>query len=185
MPYLMGAPFLPTPDATAGGPAASLASLNFRLPFTSTPNAVPGTTCLLQTEMSATMGGEPGSSYDVTFHVVGIVEMKGYTGGSNDGGRWQIGGTPSADTWNIYKVSTSSPAQEFYVNKGTAGVAACFTIDYYVTVQIDAGSLVTFAVNSIASGEIWHNQSFAGVTDPSQPYPGQWVNVTVTGVTKR
>lgn len=183
----MGAPFLPT---TSPSVEASLSGLNFRLPYITITSTTTGS-CLLQSSMSAVMGGEAGASYDVDMHFQGVVEQKAYTGGSSDGLYWQVGGAPDGTLWNTYKIYISSPVQTYYINKGTSSLNLCWPIDYTKTVQVDAGATVSFVVNSIDSSEVQHatsspaSISISGVTDPSQPFPGQWANMTVTKVTKR
>jgi hypothetical protein len=121
------------------------------------------------------MGGEPGNSYDVTFLLSGNAEHRTYSGGSNDGGYWQVGGTPVADagdnTGNIYSLTISSPPQIFYVNRGLAKPTVVDTISYYKTIQIDAGATVTFSANSVDGQQ-------AGTL-------GQSMTFTVTNVVKR
>ncbi len=141
------------------------------------------------------MGGAPGASYDVTLRFRGVVERKTYTGGTNDGAQWQVGGSPTPsgvpplDPTNVYKLTISSPAQTFYINRGTSGTA-CLAIDFTKTIQIDQGATVTLEANSGGdSFELTHDStaaapyatiSVAGVTSPAQPYVGQWVNMDVT-----
>ncbi len=191
MPYLMGGPFLPDSatvnDALGGfgstltsGPAGSLSGLNFRLPYITVIAGVQ--TCAVSTSSSATMGGETGASYDVDMRFRGVFEKKTFTGGTNDGAYWQTGGTPANDVVNIYSITISSPFQMYYINRGSAGVSS---VDFTRTVQIDAGASVTFLASSVEGQELLASGSVSGVTDPVQPYPGQWANMTVTKVVKR
>jgi hypothetical protein len=131
------------------------------------------------------MGGNAGDSYDVEFRVYGVIEAKTYVGGTNYGGYLNVGGAPAADVWNIYKIGVSSPSSEVFVNRGTSGGNSCYSVDYKFTMQIDAGAAVTFSAATIDTNEILHLISVAGVTDPPQPYRGQWLNVVPTKVTKR
>lgn len=162
-------------------PGASLAGLSWRLPGT-VPTPDNGAWQCGEDAHSAVMSGAVGVSYDVTLHFQGVVEGKTYTGGTNDGASWQIGGTPAADGYNVYTLSISSPFQTFYINRGSSGDAPA-AIDYSKTIQIDTGATVSLTANNGGDGfELKHTISVGGITDPAQPYQGQWANMTVTAV---
>jgi hypothetical protein len=182
MPYGMGAPFTPTPAEE--GAAASLAGLTWRIPATGI-FAAETWTCIDPQPEVAIMGGAPGESFDVDLRFVGVVEQKSYTGGSNDSLYWQVGGSPVADSYNVYALTISSPPQTFYINRGTSGLLVCFAIDYTQTVTINAGATVTLSCTTMDNREVRHTISVSGVSDPTQPYVGQWVRMTPTKVVKR
>ena len=191
----MGAPFSPQP-----APAGSLAGLQWLLPWQGPWSVSPSDPnireCPATATQSAVMSGPTGNSYDVTLRFQGKVEKMSYTGGSNDGALWQIGGSPdlgnpSSSGSNIYKLQISSPAQTYYLNRGTTGFGSMFTIDYTKTIQIDVGATVTLSAdanNGATPGELSDGSgdtptiSVSGVTNPAQPYAGQFINMTVTNV---
>lgn len=179
MPYLLGAPF-PTPQQAAG----SLDGLQWLLPFTGAGTDPGNRACPNEVVDVATMHGVPGATYDVTIALRGIVELKTYAGGTNDGGFWQVGGAPAVDPWNVYRLEISSPAQTYYVNRGTSGLSTVSEIDYSKTIPIDTGATVTLTASSIDDYELSATASASGVTNPPQPYEGQWINMSVTGVTR-
>ena len=88
-------------------------------------------------------------TYDVQMRFRGVVETEGYSGGTNDGAFFQIGGTPIRDGWNIYKLEISSPSQTDYLNRGEGGLRYCFPIDYAATVQMAAGATVTLTADPV------------------------------------
>jgi hypothetical protein len=111
---------------------------------------------------SKTMGGTPGTTYDVTLHIRGIVEANVYTGGTSDmngfyvGG--MVGGTEGGAQYSQYSLQVSSPAatyhlnqldpgaqQDKYKNPTNGGVVHHFgfMIDYHETIKIAGGAMVT------------------------------------------
>jgi hypothetical protein len=144
-------------------------------PYTPFPHDATIDNCPASATVTATMGGAAGASYDVTLHFRGKVEYKAYTGGTNDGANWQVGGTTANGLgYNIYKLTISSPSQTFYLNRGTEG-QTLHAIDYSKTIQIDAGATVTLFADAIDNGEVTDGNfatpslSVSGVTDPAQP----------------
>jgi hypothetical protein len=179
MPYLLGAPFI----VGYRDIAASLFGLRWRLPKIA-DNGLGGWTCPATDSQSAVMGGLPGTSWDITCRFRGVIENKTYIGGSHSADGWQVGGTPDttgpAALWNVYSLAIGSPAQQFYLNYGTSFLV--YQIDFTKVIQIDAGSLITLFADSVDNNEGAHSISVSGVTDPSQPFAGQWVNMEVTSI---
>ncbi|MDX6480350.1 MAG: hypothetical protein QOG85_860 [Gaiellaceae bacterium] len=169
------------------GPAAALDGLIARLARTGDDS--PGIWDCEETDSdAAVMGGASGTTYNVSFRFVGVVETKHYTGGSNDGSYWQVGGAPATDLQgpNVYKLEISNPAQTYYLNRGT-GASAVAAIDFQKTVPITAGATVTLSAMSVEEmdgqfRELSHSISVAGITSPAQPDLGQWIVVQVQGV---
>ena len=56
-----------------------------------------------------TFGGEKGKKYKVTLRFRGVVEPMMYKNGTKDGDYFYVGGEPDNGTYNIYKISISSP----------------------------------------------------------------------------
>lgn len=168
---------------------ASLAGLYWALP--SLGNASPDAIfCASSTSASAIIIGQPGATYNVTLRFRGVVEQKTYTGGTNDGAFYQIGGTPAVDTYNIYSLAISNPAQTVYLNRGSSGQTRSYGIDYTKTIQMATGATVTLLSQSIDSQEIKNKDgvgspiSVSGVTVVSQPYDGQFIQMDVVSIVK-
>ncbi|MES1182559.1 MAG: hypothetical protein ABUL60_02020 [Myxococcales bacterium] len=111
---------------------------------------------------SKTMGGTPGSIYDVTLRIRGIVEANVYTGGTSDmngfyvGGK--VGGNEGGAQYSQYSLEISAPAsvnhlnqldpgaqQDMYKNPTNGGLVHHFgfKIDYRETIKIEGGATVT------------------------------------------
>src|SRR4051794_3684149 len=60
------------------------------------------------------MGGNRGTTYLVTLHLRGIIELKAYTGGTTSG-TFSEGGTPRDDGWNVYRLEISDPPKIYYL----------------------------------------------------------------------
>ena len=135
------------------------------------------------------MPGDASTLYSVKLLFRGVVEVKTYNGGSNDGANFQIGGVPQSDAWNVYSLTVSNPPQTYYLNRGTSGQNSVFEIDYTATILIAGGATVQLAANSIDNSEIANNIagggpiSVPGITNPSQPYVGQFIAVDYLGST--
>jgi hypothetical protein len=174
-------------DASCTAVAGSLSGLLWELPCSDTGNPACSTTPATTT--TATLNGTSGTTYDVTLRFRGVVEQKTYTGGCGDGSTWLTGGGDDGDTFNVYELDVSSPAQRFFLNKGASSINHCFLIDFQRTVRIDAGATVTLTAKSIDDQEII-NVGSDGVTpltvpgvSVQQPYNGQFIQMDVLSVT--
>lgn len=142
---------------------------------------------------TATIGGQPGVTYDVRMRFRGVVETEGYSGGSNDGAYFQIGGAPIEDGWNIYKLEISAPPQTYFLNRGKGGLRYCFPIDYSATVQMAGGATVTMTADPVdgATEEIVNvGQNgkpivIDGIPPAPKAFDGQFIQVDVTSVQAR
>lgn len=139
---------------------------------------------------TALMGGDRGVVYDVTLRFRGVVETEGYVGGETDGAYFQIGGAPINDTWNIYALSVSSPAETYYVNRGEGGLYRCFALDYTATIPIAAGATVTLVADPVdsATEEIVNTDGTGtpivvpGVPPAPAAFDGQFIQMDVLTV---
>lgn len=131
---------------------------------------------------STVIGGVPTVLYDVTIRFYGIIEFTRYVGGSGSGAFYTGGVNDFADVgpWNVYRMVVSSPSQTYYTNAGGPGLPAI--VDYQVTIPMTAGATVTLDAFSIDDKEASHTLSFPGVTDPAQPYLGQFLKMQVIRV---
>jgi hypothetical protein len=111
--------------ATTGDPAATLAPLRIEHPCTGGGcGSMPEDTCLTVADDidDATLMGDAGVVYDVTFRVRGVVEMADYAGGDFDGAVY-VGGSGTSG-WNSFRLTTSDPPQTYWLNPLGSG-------DYY------------------------------------------------------
>jgi hypothetical protein len=140
---------------------------------------------------TATLAGAPGVSYDVKLRFRGVVEMKSYVGGQNDGAYFQTGGTPASDGWNIYELFVSSPEQTFFLNQGVSGLTYCVPIDYTKTIRMKAGATVTLYADTVDAGRYevknMDEASGARIVIPGVPpapeaFHGQFLQMDVISV---
>lgn len=128
--------------------------------------------------------GEPGKRYRVTLRFRGVVEPMMYKNGEMDGDYFYRGGEPNNGTYNIYKLSTSSPPAHYFLNRQDKVGHRIFTIDYEKTIEIDGGATVTFHGNG-QNGRLITNFSKLVVPDvppAPQPFNGQFVQMDVVKV---
>jgi len=130
------------------------------------------------------IGGEKGKKYKVTLRFRGVVEPMMYKNGQMDGDYFYIGGEPNNGTYNIYKITVSSPAAHFFLNRQDKVGHSIFTIDYTKIIEMEGQSDITFFANG-QNGRLISN--FSKLTVPSiesvkQPYNGQFVQVNVVSV---
>ncbi|HEY6035255.1 MAG TPA: hypothetical protein VIV58_13365, partial [Kofleriaceae bacterium] len=119
-----------------------------------------------------------------------MVEERTYPNGCKDGDLGTggpDGGT--ADPWNIYSLTISSPPQTYYINSGASYVGFVHALDYAFTLRADAGATVTLSADPIDGLEV-PNQDAGGapvqVADAglgvTQPYDGQFAQLDVTAI---
>jgi len=106
---------------------------------------------------TVTIGGTPGTFYNVTLRIHGMVEGKTYRNGGMDRDNSSelpadglyTGGEPDngANGYNIYLIRTSSPEQDYFLNSIAAGNDtrirhSVFEIDYTFDLRVEGGSTV-------------------------------------------
>src|SRR5262245_12821676 len=82
-----------------------------------------------------TFEGEKGKRYKVTLRFRGVVEPMMYKNGKMDGDYFYIGGEPNNSTYNIYKITISSPPAHYFLNRQDKVGHSIFTIDYTKTIE--------------------------------------------------
>ena len=87
--------------------------------------------------------GEKGKHYKVTLRFRGVVEPMMYKNGKMDGEYFYIGGEPNNATYNIYKLSVSSPSSHYFLNRQDKVGHKIFTIDYTKTIEMDGDATIT------------------------------------------
>ena len=170
---------------------SSLIGLSWELPCTA-PNDVNTCLCGPGSTDTVTLGGDPGTSYNVTFRVRGVVELANYSGGTQLSPSYfykNKTGTAGSALRNVYRLGVSSPANDYYINKGLIEGVDPVAIDYEITIPIDAGATVTLASDSAGGTEI---DNAGGLTvaddDParpvvvSQPFDGQFAQIDVLSI---
>ena len=178
-------------------PGASLDGFRFEFPCKQPmpENPKEGATCAsslvtgdpLKTDnftVEKQFGGEKGKRYQVTLRFRGVVEPMKYKDGKQVGDYFYIGGEKDNGTYNIYKISVSSPESHYYLNRQDAVGHKIFSIDYTQTIEIDGGATVTFTGDG-QNGQMIANFKKLVVPDVSpapMPYNGQFVQVNVMEV---
>lgn len=131
-----------------------------------------------------TFGGEAGKKYQVTLRFRGVVEPMMYKDGKQDGDYFYIGGEPNNGTYNIYKLSISSPKSHFFLNRQDKVGHRIFTIDYTKTIEIEGGAKINFYGNG-QNGKLISNFDKLVVPDVApapKPYHGQFIQIDVVDV---
>jgi hypothetical protein len=167
--------------------ALSLEGLRWDLPCAAGVNSTVCTTSA-GAEDEVTLGGDPATLYALTLRIRGVIETKGYDGGTTDG-FFNIGGTPSPDAWNIYSLRIESPDQTYYLNAGESDLLYCWEVDYTQTVEAYGGSTISLHASSEEGTEIVNTDAFGnpirveGVYPDPAAYDGQFLQVDVGSVT--
>ncbi|VTT99649.1 Uncharacterized protein OS=Chthoniobacter flavus Ellin428 GN=CfE428DRAFT_5219 PE=4 SV=1 [Gemmataceae bacterium] len=129
-------------------------------------------------------GGEKGKRYKVTLRFRGVVEPMMYKNGTKDGDHFYVGGEPDNGTYNIYKLSVSSPKAHYFLNREDKVGHKIFTIDYTKTIEIDGGATVSFLGDG-QNGRLISNFKKLVVADlkpAPKPFNGQFVQMDVVEV---
>lgn len=125
--------------------------------------------------------GVKGKRYKVNLRFRGVVEPMMYKGGKMDGDYFYIGGEPNNNTYNIYKLTVSSPAGHYFLNRQDKVGHKIFTIDYTKTIEIDGDATVTFHGDG-QNGRLISNFLKLVVPDVApapKAFNGQFVQVNV------
>ena len=142
----------------------------------------------LKKELVRTLAGRPGTLYDVTLHVRGVVEPKNYTGGAVQFDHFQTGGEAVKNDYNTYSLAVSDPAATYVMNRNEEKVGHyTFVIDYRVTIPVRGGARVTmgsYDSNDVAIANHEHHV-VDGIADLQQPFDGQFFDIEVEAVKVR
>jgi hypothetical protein len=125
--------------------------------------------------------GEKGKRYKVTLRFRGVVEPMMYKNGKMDGDYFYIGGEPNNATYNIYKLSVSSPPSHYFLNRQDQVGHKIFKIDYTKTIEIDGDATITFLGDG-QNGRLISNFDKLVVPDVApapKPFNGQFVQINV------
>jgi hypothetical protein len=157
-----------------------------------------------------TIAGTPGTVYDVTIRVRGVVEPKHYQGGVKDTVHdgFYSGGTPvNSGAYNVYMLGVSDPPTPgvYYLNAVNFNEGHFdYPMDYTVTIPIAAGARVRFLAADANCSAIkncdpssrdtaggpqsdCHQNVVPGLTAPGivQPVRGQFVVINLVSAVAR
>lgn len=183
--------FLNSQIASAAYNIQQLVGLNWQLPCLSDPSGG-NCQCATSTTNQITLQAAAGTRWNITFRIRGVIETKNYSGGTNDGQFWQVGGSPVSDASNWYELSISSPPQVYYINRTwgsfpppTGGGTTPYAVDYQKTFEVDAGATITMTTSSGTDNRELSNIGNAQATNDNpafpivvnQPYNGQFAQI--------
>ena len=170
-----------TPDAIQAI-TATLDNLRWNLPCDGNPGS--GRLCRSSRTVndSKTLAGDGSNLFAIKLRFRGIVEPKTYTGGENDGAFWQIGGSPTSNLWNVYKLEISNPPQVYYLNRADAIGYLVYKIDYEKTVQAYGGAVFTISADTQDGVEATNADSFVVPGVEGVPYNGQFIQINVVSI---
>jgi len=120
----------------------------------------------------------------VTLRFRGVVEPMMYKNGKQVGEHFYIGGEKNNGTYNIYRISVSSPESHYFLNRQDKVGHQIFSIDYTQTIEIDGGAEITFLGDG-QNGKMIANFKklvIPGIAPDPMPYNGQFVQVDVVDV---
>ena len=202
--------------AAGAGGAANVADVLDGLrvddPCTGTPTLEDGAICnhvtLTQSggfegAKDVTIGGTPGTTYDVTLRIRGIVEPTNIQGGMRTDTStirymnmdfravpFTIGGTSVSADYSVWHITVASPAQELYLNDYQKSGHYIFALDYEITVPIRPGraefphpvaanTTVTLHATDSNEREIVNYEEYEVEGLPGSMNHGQFVQINV------
>ncbi len=141
-------------------------------------------TCPSSDSQSIVMPGSTSVTYDLELRFVGVVEEAQYIGGTTIGSLNIDGSAGLHPGQNTYRLTTSDPAHTYFFNAGWIGTGFpdVGAIDFTHTIPVVGGATITLLASAGDGLEEKHSLSVGGVTDPAQPYLGQWINVEVVSI---
>lgn len=183
------------PDAMPDAPEDSVFALSgarWLLPCVAPLGTPPGA-CTCPTAQSSgpiAVGAPSTVTWSVTIHIRGAMEAHAFTGGVSGPGGFYTGGMPMNSNENVFRMNVSKPSQTYYLNNGVITSTRTFAHDYTAVILIAAGATVTFVADG-QDGRQWQNNdgtgmpnTIAGITEPAQPYDGQFARIDVLSVTQ-
>lgn len=149
-------------------------------------------TCATNVTVFGQLGGAAVDLYDLEIEVRGLVELYNFTGGTNDGYYWQVGGSPTNPFVNWSKLEISNPSQYFYLNRSPGGGLYLGQLNYRKVIRVAGNALITMLMDSgdrPVGYELSNDQAGIAVAVPGiNPYPrafpGQFLEVSIVGATK-
>ena len=171
------------------GPIAGIDDLRVELPCLGSGSASVNCQTPDADEVSTTINGETGMTYDVTIRLRGVVEQKTYTDYTDPDGMWIEGGSPDGGSFNIFRLHVSSPEKTYYLNSGSSGRDECFLLDMQKTIVMGDGAVLTLLADDGGDALGTRNIDMNGypiVVSGVSPYPyafnGQFVQIDIVDV---
>lgn len=140
----------------------------------------------LKSETVRTIGGDPGTVYDVEIRFRGISEPKNYQGGTLVGEHFYIGGTEVVDNYNVYSIKVNDPPETYHLTRTeTATGHYIVTLDYVATIPMRGGTSLTIGMYDHNTAAISNG---GGVVVPDiapapAAYSGHFIQMDVVSVT--
>ena len=139
------------------------------------PNPSQPDTCVHEqlVEETVVFGGEPGSVYDVTLRIRGLVEPTTIAGGQTplqDHPYFKVGGTVSAQDYSQWQIEVSEPPQTYWLNHYPTTSHTIYKEDFEAVVQIAAGADV--AVRVVDGNDRQIDNAREGLPDRRQQIDG-------------
>lgn len=186
-------PSPPQPDEPPDGPiTAALNGLLWVMPST------PAGHCVDPADQVAVVSAPAGTTWRITIRIRGVVEFRPFIPGTvvaGTGGRVTLVVEPydlTTDTRNVYTLLVSSPVASYKLNSTVPPSSVFYTpavVDYEFAFEAAAGATVTLRAQSVDGLEFTNMSNLVvpvGATDPpilvSQPYPGQFAQMSVISV---
>jgi hypothetical protein len=185
------------PCTTGVGPdckdvASGLSGLRVELPCMG--EAMPSYTCVSAAESvkRATLGGAPGTTYNLQLQFRGIVELNNYGQGVITDYPFQAGGTDSAGAYNTYALEVTDPPQTYFLNAvASATDRHAWSDPVNVTETVPAKAMATVTLRGDANdGQTIKNINAGNSPNPTptgvdispNPFSGQFMQVDVLSV---
>jgi hypothetical protein len=180
--------------------AKAIEGLRIDDPCTGAVTPTPGATCNhvmnpFHVMKDVTIAGTPGTTYDVTLRIRGVVEPTKITGGTRPdmstiqlNGKtyrkvpYTVGGTPGDVTYQPWLFSVASPPQNYFFNDYGLTEHSTFLLDYQVTIPMSGGTKVTLDVNDGNDHEISNYASLKNDGIPGSMNYGQYLQFSVVSV---
>lgn len=183
--------------------AKDLDGLRVDDPCTGTPDTSNGAVCNhvtltaggFKSAKEVTIAGTPGTTYDVTLRIRGIVEPTQIDGGMRpdtttfqyQNMTWRkvpftIGGTVNRGDYSQWRLTVASPKQEYFLNDYQTVGHYIFKLDYQVTLQMAANSKVTLDGYDSNERQIVNYEKYTFDGIPGSMNYGQFIQCNVVSV---
>lgn len=174
----------PEKAAIYRGAFGSFVGLSWKLPSTGFVGSY-NCNCADFDSSTYTVSGDPSQIYSVTFRIRGVVELTSYAGGDSPGPSYvRRNATPPSNSYNLYSLTVSSPANTYYLNNGNQSTTTCEALDYELTINAYGGAVITLFADSRGGQELRNAQELEVPDDDnlkpiivSQPYVGQFMQL--------
>ncbi len=139
--------------------------------------------------------GDPNTIYNTPVLFEGVAERNNFVGGQGEGltgSTFYVGGEPPRNRFNFFGIAVDRPMKSYFLNSAENGHISGDGFDcncgpnnpclirFTRIIPIMGGSRVyLFADSNDNSQLVTIGCSLSGITDPPQPYCGQWFNATL------